>query len=144
MAKTRTKFTWTNYLIRLGAALLLVFATYNPTEWSYFHWAGDLLEGNWAESGPLLALGGILLLIGWVIFLRATTRSLGAFGTFLAVAFFAILIWLLVTWFPSLTDSTDLIYLLLIGVAGVLSIGISWSHIRRRVTGQIDVDEADI
>ena len=144
MAKTRTKFTWINYLIRLGAALLLVFATYNPTGWSYFHWAGELIRGNWEEVGPLLALGGIVLIIGWVIFLRATIRSLGAFGTFLAVAFFAIVIWLIVTWFPSLTDSDHLIYLLLIGTAGVLSIGISWSHIRRRMTGQIDVDEADI
>jgi len=144
MAKVRTKFTWSNYLIRLGAALLLVFATYNPTGWSYFHWAGDLIRGNWEAVGPLLALGGIVLVIGWVIFLRATIRSLGAFGTFLAIAFFAILIWLLVTWFPSLTDSSDLVWLLLVAVAGVLSIGISWSHIRRRMTGQIDVDEADI
>lgn len=124
--------------------MLLVFATYNPTGWSYFHWVGDLLRGNWEDIGPLLALGGIVLIIGWVIFLRATVRSLGAFGTSLAIAFFAIVIWLLVTWFPSLTDSSVLIYLLLIGAAGVLSIGISWSHIRRRMTGQIDVDEADI
>ena len=34
---------------------------------------------------------------------------------FVAIAFFAILIWLIVTWFPSLTDSQDLVYLLLIG-----------------------------
>ncbi len=91
-----------------------------------------------------MALGGIVLIIGWAIFLRATTRSLGVFGTFLAIAFFAILIWLLMTWFPALTGNSELIYMLLTGVAGVLSIGISWSHIRRRVTGQIDVDEADI
>lgn len=144
MTRKQTKFTWTNYLIRLGAALLLVFATYNPMGWSYFHWAGDLIRGDWDAIGPLLAMGGIVLIIGWAVFLRATIRSLGAFGTFLAIAFFGILIWLIVTWFPSLTDSNDLIYLLLIGIAGVLSIGISWSHIRRRVTGQIDVDEADI
>lgn len=144
MTRRQTKFTWTNYLIRLGAALLLVFATYNPTGWSYFHWAGEVLSGSWDDVAPLMALGGIVLIIGWAIFLRATIRSLGAFGAFLAITFFGILIWLLVTWFPSLTDSTDLIYLLLIGLAGVLSIGISWSHIRRRVTGQIDVDEADI
>lgn len=144
MAQTRTKFTWTNYLIRLGAALLLVFATYNPTGWSYFHWARDLLRGDWSSAAPLMALGGIVLIIGWAIFLRATTRSLGAFGTFLAIAFFAVLIWLLMTWFPALTGNSELIYMLLTGVAGVLSIGISWSHIRRRVTGQIDVDEADI
>jgi hypothetical protein len=144
MARPQPKFTWTNYFVRLGAALLLVFATYNPTGRSYFHWAGGPLRGDWEDVGPLMALAGIVLIIGWAIFLRATTRSLGAFGTSLAVAFFAILIWLVVTWFPALADSDSLIYLLLLGVAGVLSTGISWSHVRRRVTGQIDVDEADI
>lgn len=143
MARRRTKFTWTNYLIRLATALVLVFATYNPTGYSYFHWINDLLADPGAAD-PLMALGGIVLIIGWAIFIRATTRSLGIIGTGLAALFFAILIWVLVNWFPILTGSKALIYLLLIGVAFVLSIGISWSHIRRRMTGQFDVDEADV
>ena len=144
MARKRTRFTWTNYLIRLGFALLLVFATYNPTGWSYFHWVKDTFATGFTNVDPLLALGGILLIVGWAIFLRATTRSLGMFGTLLATAFFAILIWLLLTWFPALTGDTALTWLFLIGLAGVLSMGISWSHIRRRMTGQLDVDEADV
>lgn len=144
MARKRIQFTWTNYLIRLGAAMVLVLATYNPHGWSYFHWAKDTFAAGFSEIDPLLALGGVLLVIGWAIFLRATSRSLGVFGTLLAAAFFGILIWLLVTWFPSLTDNVSITYLFLLGLAGVLSMGISWSHIRRRVTGQIDVDEADV
>lgn len=143
MAKRVTKFTLTNYLIRLGAALVLVFATYNPTGWSYFHWAKRALL-DWSSVEPLLVLGAILLIIGWAIFLRATMRSLGPFGLALAIAFFAVLIWILITWFPGLTNNTALIYLLLIGLGGVLSMGLSWSHIRRRMTGQLDVDEADV
>ena len=139
----RVKFTWTNYLIRLGAALVLVFATYNPTGWSFFHWVKDIFS-DWSQADALMALGGIVLTAGWAIFLRATMRSLGALGTTLAVAFFGIVIWLLLTWFPVLTSNTAIIYLLLLGIAGVLSVGLSWSHIRRRVTGQIDVDEADV
>ncbi len=80
----------------------------------------------------------------WAVFLRATSRSLGIFGTILAVAFFGILIWLLITLFPALIGNTALVYLFLLGLAGVLSMGISWSHIRRRMTGQFDVDEADV
>jgi len=144
MTRTRARFTWTHYVIRLGVALALVSATYNPTGWSYFHWVKDLWSGDWSGASPLMALGGILLIIGWVIFLRATSRSLGVFGALLAVAFFGILIWILVTWFPVLTGNTALVYLFLSGVAGVLSMGISWSHIRRRMTGQFDVDEADV
>ena len=26
---------------------------------------------------------------------------------------------------------------------GILAVGISWSHIRRRMTGQVDVDEVE-
>ena len=142
MAATRTKFTWSNYLIRLCAALALVFATYNPTGWSYFDWVKEAVR-DWSLVDPLMALGGIVLIVGWAVFLRATMRSLSAFGTLLAIAFFAVLIWLLITWFPGLTGNTAIVYLLLIATAGVLSIGISWSHIRRRMTGQLDVDDPD-
>jgi hypothetical protein len=142
MATKRTGFTWTNYLVRLAAALALVFATYNPTGWSYFHWATDALR-DLSNVSPLAALGAILLIVGWAIFLRATMRSLGPFGLLLAIAFFAILIWMLISWFPALTGNSAIVYLLLIGLSGVLSIGISWSHIRRRMTGQLDVDDPD-
>jgi hypothetical protein len=34
-------------------------------------------------------------------------------------------------------------WLLLFALATTLAIGISWSHIRRRVSGQSDVDDVD-
>jgi hypothetical protein len=34
-------------------------------------------------------------------------------------------------------------YIIEIMLASVLSIGVSWSHVRRRVTGQLDTDELD-
>lgn len=141
MQKTnRVKFTWTNYLIRLAFALVLVFATYNPSGWSYYHWVS-----GYSQFDVYVALGGVVLLIGWAIFLRATSRSLGFIGTVLAVSFFGLVIWLVIDLFNlSRDDLKPLIYLALLGVAGVLSAGISWSHIRRRLTGQLDVDEADV
>ena len=143
MASRRTKFTWTNYLIRLAAALVLVFTTYNPLKWSFFHWVQSAIL-DFTQANVFMALAGIVLLIGWVIFLRATMRSLSVFGTVLAVAFFGILIWVVLTYLPTLKDNLKIMtWLVLIGMAGVLSAGISWSHIRRRMTGQIDVDETD-
>ena len=140
MTRSVKKFTWTNYIIRLGAAIALVFATYNPSGWSYYDWVSQT-----AVFDVYIALGGVVLLIGWAIFLRATMRSLGAFGTLLAVLFFGLLIWVVVDLFDISRDNLKfLVYLVLIGLAGVLSAGISWSHIRRRMTGQLDVDEADI
>jgi hypothetical protein len=93
---------------------------------------------------PLVVFTGVILLIGWTIFLRATVRSLGAFGLLLAFAFFGTLIWVLIYWnwvaVDNLTTTTYIVEIILIGV---LATGISWSHIRRRMTGQIDVDEVE-
>ncbi len=139
-----TKFSWSNYLLRLLSAMGLVFVTYNPEQISFFHWVSPVL-GDFSRFEVLMAFAGVALLIGWVIFLRATIRSLGAFGTVLAIAFFATLIWVLVTYTPIPAENLKVVtYLVLAGLAGVLSIGLSWSHVRRRITGQLDVDETDV
>lgn len=139
------RFSWGGYFLRLLLALVVVFVTYNPEGWSFFHWVRDsAFDGAGNKELAVMALVGILLLIGWVIFIRATFRSLGAFGTILAIAFFAALIWVALTLLPIPKDNIKLIvYLILIGLAGVLSAGLSWSHVRRRLTGQLDVDETD-
>jgi hypothetical protein len=140
------RFSWGGYFLRLLLAIVVVFATYNPTGYSLFHWIRNQATSDAsAEKWALLVFCGIVVLIGWVIFIRATFRSLGAFGTILAVAFFGALIWLVLTVIPMPVDNQNLIiYLIQLGLAGVLSAGLSWSHVRRRLTGQFDVDEADI
>jgi thiol:disulfide interchange protein len=126
------------FLLRLIAAAVLLFATYNPEGRSYFHWMAD---GGWAIT-PLKAFVGVCLLAGWVFLLRATVHSLGALGTLLAAAFFGTLIWLIVSWAHlEPTTSKGLTYLILIGIAAVLSTGSVFSIWRRKVTGQVDVDE---
>ncbi|MCP5439255.1 MAG: hypothetical protein H6958_01330 [Chromatiaceae bacterium] len=133
-------FTLLSYLARLIAALVLVFATYNPSGYSYYHW----FEHSLSDFNPLVALAGVVLLIGWVMFIRATLRSLGALGIILAVAFFGSLLWLVIDWGWVAPDNIDVIsYIILALLAAVLATGVSWSHIRRRLTGQIDVDEID-
>ncbi|MGB5261782.1 MAG: DUF6524 family protein [Gammaproteobacteria bacterium] len=137
---TSRGITLTGFLLRLIAAAVLVFSTYNPSGTSYYHW----LSENISTPTPLLALGGILLLIGWTIYLRATGRSLGAFGLFLAAAFFGVLVWMVIDWGWISADSVEaMTWIFQVILCGVLAIGISWSHIRRRMTGQVDVDEVE-
>jgi len=135
----RKGISWVGYLLRYSVAVVLVFFTYNP-DYSYFHWFRDMLPG----IDPLVIFAGVILLIGWTIFLRATVRSLGAFGLLLAFAFFGTFIWVLIYWGLFSVDSLKAItYVVEIVLSGVLGTGISWSHIRRRMTGQIDVDEVE-
>jgi hypothetical protein len=126
------------FLLRLAGAIVLLFATYNPEGVSYFHW---LANDAWAIT-PLKAFVGVCLIAGWVVLLRATIDSLGALGTVLAAAFFGTLLWLIVS-FAHLEPRTSkgLTYLIMIGLAAVLSTGSIWSIWKRRLTGQVDVSE---
>ena len=134
------KITWQGVLVRFVVALALVFCTYNPHGFSYFDWVQSYLKND--TSLPLLLLAGIVLLIVWAIYVRATMRSLGMFGLMLAAAFFGVLLWLAIDFIPSLADDMDMVIdLVLVLFAGLLATGITWSHIRRRVTGQADVDD---
>lgn len=133
------KFTWERFAIRWGLALALVFATYNPFGYSYYHWA--VAEGG---SLPLKLLAGVSILIAFVIFVRATLRSIGPVGIGLAAAFFMAIIWLLVdSDLLSLAQSKVLTTIVLFVIASILAIGVSWSHIRRRISGQADIDDVD-
>lgn len=132
--------TWTGFFLRLLAAIILVFSSYNPSEWSYYHW----VTKNLSDLNPLMALAGITLLIGWAIYLRATARSLGIIGLLLAAAFFGTLLWLVIDWGLVSADSiTAITYIILAILCAILAVGISWSHVRRRMTGQVDVDEIE-
>ncbi len=133
-------FDFSNFLIRLIMALILVFATYNPSGYSWYHW----FSGAENKIDPLIALAAIVLIIGWAIYLRATMRSLGIVGTTLVAALFATIIWALIDYdVLSLNDTTVLEYIILVMFSVIMATGLSWSHVRRRMTGQIDVDETD-
>lgn len=140
----RPRFTLKSFLFRVLFALILVFATYNPLEGSYYHWALKPLLNDPAAFTILKGLVGVALLIGWGVFLGATFKSLGGLGTIMLTVLFALFIWLLIDkgWI-SLDEPTTMSWLVLLALSGVLATGISWSHIRRRLTGQVDVDEAD-
>lgn len=134
----RKDFTLVSFLLRFLFALVLVFLTYNPSGYS---WVGWLLSDT---ALVYKAAGGVVLLIGWVMFLRATWRSLGAIGTMLALAFFTIIIWLFHHWgFFAFDDIPTIEWIVLVVLSGVLAVGMSWSHVRRKFSGQYDTDEIE-
>jgi len=134
----RNDFTFASFGLRFAFALALVLLTYNPTGFSWLGW--------FFSETPLVykVAAGVVLLIGWVMFLRATWNSLGGLGTALAGAFFGVIIWLLIHWGLFSLDSIAIIeWVLLIVLSGVLAVVMSWSHIRRKLTGQYDTDEIE-
>jgi len=139
MAKT-SNFSWLSLILRILAAAILVLLTYNPEGWSYYHWTIP----NLPAFSVLKGFAGVSLLIGWVILLRATIASLGILGIILTIAFFGLAIWLLVDVIGLQANNLHVItYIIEAIIIAVLGVGVSWSHIRRRITGQVDTDELD-
>ena len=118
----------------------LVLATYNPSDFSYYDWVMSAL-GN-GTLGALHFLAGVLLAIGWTIYLVATFRSLGPLGLVLGAAFFVALVWVLIEFdILKLHSASSITWVVLVCLSALLAIGVSWSHIWRRLTGQLEVDE---
>lgn len=133
-------FSAAGFALRVLFAASLVLLTYNPTDYSYFHWLKSAISEN--RVGALHGFCGVILLIGWTIFVRATLRSLGAVGLLLTFAFFGTLVWLVVdVGIVSAESVNALTWIVLLSLGGVLGVGMSWSHVRRRLSGQADVDE---
>jgi hypothetical protein len=133
-------FTIGSVFLRLILALVVVLLTFNPSGFSYFHWARDAFLDS--SLGPLHVLAGLALLGGWVLFVQATRQSLGLFGILLVGSLFAVLVWMLFFYdVVKATSGAALIWIALIGVAVILTVGMCWAHFRRRLSGQATVDE---
>ena len=128
--------SWSGILIRVAVAVALVLATYNPTGYSFYHWLSDPPPG----VSAIKALLGVSLLIAWVVCLRTVHVALGWLGVILGVALLATLVWVFVDmkWINLASPSAAAwLALLILGV--ILGIGLSWSLVRARLTGQVEV-----
>lgn len=124
--------------LRFLFALILVLTTFNPSGYSYFHWLVDTIT----TPTPWLALAGIVLIIGWVIYIRASLRSLGPVGLSLASIVVAVILWVLIDiGIMNIDSPSAFTWMVEIFIAGILCLGMSWSHVRRRMSGQADVDD---
>lgn len=128
----------TGFLLRWLIALTLVLVTFNPTGYSVTHWLWP-----WSsEQLPLKILVIMVLLACYLFFVSATVKSLGVLGIILVLCIGGTLIWLFVDqgWL-ALTNTGLMAWLLIVLISVLLGLGISWSHIKKRITGQFDTDD---
>ena len=128
------------FLIRWALALVLLAAIYNPTQWNFYRWTTMYYE----TQLPLTVLFALILLVGYIIYLRATLRSIGLFGMFLILAVIGTVLWVFYDqgWIR-LDNPTLITWLAIVALSLVLAIGLSWSIVRRTISGQADVDDID-
>ncbi|WP_300038129.1 DUF6524 family protein [uncultured Roseobacter sp.] len=130
----------TGFLTRWLCAFTLLSVTFNPTQYNYVRWVADHGGNNLSVA----VLAGLLLTVGYIIYLRATLRSIGGLGMTLVLAIFAASVWVLRDLGIIDLDKPGLnVWLGLIALSLVLGIGLSWSHVRRALSGQADMDDVD-
>ncbi|WP_342078922.1 DUF6524 family protein [Yoonia sp. SS1-5] len=128
------------FAIRWVFAFALLAATYNPTQWNFVRWS----MANADTNLPVTVLFGLILLVGYIIYLRATLRSIGIFGMVLILAVVATILWVLFDQgVISLDNPTINTWIVIVALSIVLAVGLSWSIVRRRLTGQADIDDVD-
>ena len=128
------------FVARWLAAMLLVLATYNPSGYSYYHWVGEF-DGNWI----LKLLIGVVLIILYATFGLATQRSLGRLGIAGWLLFFAVVTWTIIdNGVIRIAGSGTVATILLVNLANLLAIGVSWSYVRARLSGQADTNNVTL
>jgi len=140
--RSRDNINVLGFVWRFVAALVLVLLTYNPSGESAFHWVTAAIGER--DFGPLYLLLIGVLLAGWAVFWIATWRALGTLGVALAMIVLGAIIWLLFDLGVLHSKSVSAItWISLVGLAAILAIGVSWSHVWRRITGQVNVEQLD-
>ncbi|AZL60429.1 hypothetical protein EI545_17325 [Tabrizicola piscis] len=125
------------FLRWLGAFLLLA-AIFNPTNWNYVTWARD----GWADEKPLIVFLGLILAVAAMVYIVATMRSIGLIGALIIAAIFGAGLWVLTDWgLLALGNSALTVWLAIFALSLILGIGMSWSILRQRLSGQASVDE---
>jgi hypothetical protein len=127
-------------LLRWLGAFALLTATFNPTQWNYIRW----VQANFADQMPLSVFLGLLLGVGYMVYVMATLRSIGPFGVIVVAAIFGAAIWVLADWgLLNLQNQSLNLWLAILALSVILGIGLSWSILRQRLSGQASVDEID-
>jgi len=125
----------TGALIRIVFAVVLVLVTFNPSGYSLYHW----LAGEPLGITPGKTLAFVILLIGWISCIRTAIVALGWIGMALGAALLASLVWVLTDRGLISLNGTAIVWLSLVVVGVLLGVGLSWSLLRARATGQLEV-----
>jgi len=125
---------------RMLIAAVVVFATYNPTGTSVYHW----ITQHENPTNAWVVLAGIVAILLNLALLIAAWKALGKVGTIIILILFAALAYLsLQEEWVSANNLESMQWLALILYSAFLGIGLSGAILWRRATGQVVTDEAD-
>lgn len=128
---------------RMLIAAIIVFASYNPTGTSIFHWVKNNMAGG-DMPDAWVVLGAIVTILVNVVLFIAAWKALGKIGTIIVLILFAALVYLsLQEGWASVDNNSSLQWMALILYSAFLGIGLSGAILWRRATGQVVTDEAD-
>jgi len=116
-------------------ASTLVFGTYNPSGYSYYHW---MAESDGLATAKISV--GIMLFTGLVALARMAFLSIGYFG----IAGLSLMVLMSLAagvglGFFGFGDVHITTYFILFWIALVLGVGTSWSFLQKRISGERDV-----
>jgi hypothetical protein len=127
-------------LLRWLGAFLLLAAIFNPTRWNYVTWARE----HWSDQMPLVIFVGLILAVIAMVYLVSTMRSIGILGALVIAAIFGAGLWVLTDWgLLGLSNGALNVWLTILALSLILGIGMSWSILRQRLSGQQTTDEVD-
>ncbi|MGD9904311.1 MAG: DUF6524 family protein [Vicinamibacterales bacterium] len=127
--------SFSGVVTRIALSVLLVLVTFNPSGTSLVHW----LTAPPVAVTPGKVVAALVLGIGWLLCLRTAAIALGKWGLLLGVVFFAAVVWLLVDRQWLRIDGSAIVWVTEIIVGVLLGIGLSWSLLKARATGQVEV-----
>ena len=136
MAK-HNHFGFKSFGVRFIFILALVLLTYNPAGFSVTDW----LQNQWT---PLSTGSAMILSIFWAVLLGLVYLGSGWLGLSLGAVVIALLLWMANdAGLLHFDNPTVNILVAEVSFALLLTLGLSWAHIRRRITGQLSTDDVD-
>jgi len=133
------RFGLDSFFLRFIVAAVVVFATYNAEGFSYFHW----ILNNLGSLNLYMAAGAVILVLSWIMLIRASIISLSLIGFSLITVAFALLAWYIIHQLGLNASSKGaIIYIIELAIALVLSVGVPWSNIKRKFSRQPKTDQA--
>lgn len=122
------------YSVRLLIAMLVIFGSFNPSGYSYYHWLQQDV-GDWAVK----LFVGLTLTVVLYLQINAMWRSMRLVGTSMLTTVILAGVWLASDLgLVDLHDRTQLILATQVALTLLLGTGFCWSHIRYRLSGQMD------
>lgn len=133
-------FNSASVMERWVAAVCVVFATYNTSGYSYYHWVFNGDSSNWA----LKLFFGLILLTLYSVFSMVMWRGMGPVGIALGITTLTSVVWILERWdLLSLATHNTVATVVGFMIATLFGFGMSFMHLRTRLTGQTDTRDVN-